>query len=306
MTTSTETVPASQRLTSTGNGRDIALGRATLGVGASGELARRVQWTLFSLGYADVIGRPDGHFGPKTEAAVRSYQRDANLLETGVVDRETLAKLEADAHRRSIELRALSPSPADKVGRYRIVIDMVACRLCVVECGTNAPKAMYLTSPGTSEHPTHGDHFTVRRTAVMSAWNPPPSAWAADLKSVGGGVDNPMGMCKLDLDAHTQFIHGIPKEEEPELGHAASHGCLRVSGANILELHERFAGAGTNVALIRDPAESAALLARFAAAGVAVRSITEGRCYVAPYLYGEMGTNERLMPDGSITVGGRG
>lgn len=180
-----------------------------------------------------------------------------------------------------LELRSRSPAPAEKVQRYRLAVDMVACRICVLDRQTDAPVALYLTSPGSAEHPTHGDHFTIRATFVMSAWNPPPSPWAAHLKPVAGGVDNPMGLCKLDLGAHTQYIHGIPKEEEPELGSAASHGCLRMSGANILEMHELYAGAGTDVTLIRDPTQCTALLARFRSAGIAERSIEEGRCYAS-------------------------
>ena len=79
-----------------------------------------------------------------------------------------------------------------------------------------------------------------------------------------------------------------------------------MSGANVLEFHERYAGPGTKVTLVRDRAESERLAARFAAAGVADRPISAGREYTAAYLYGEMGFNERLGRDGRIAVGGRG
>lgn len=115
-----------------------------------------------------------------------------------------------------------------------------------------------------------------------------------------------MGICKLGFGAYAQYFHGIPKHEERDLGRAASHGCLRMSGANVLEFHERYAGPGTKVTLVRDQAESDRLAAKVAATRIADRPITAGREYTAAYLYGEMGFNEKLGRDGRVTVGGRG
>ena len=74
---------------------------------------------------------------------------------------------------------------------------------------------------------------------MLSRWSPPPAAdWAKDLEPAPPGVDNPMGICKLSFGRYAQYFHGIPRNEEPDLGRPASHGCMRMSGANILELHQ--------------------------------------------------------------------
>lgn len=65
------------------------------GVGALGSPSRqtvaRVQASLRSLGYD--IGPPDGILGPRTRAAIRAYQRRADLPATGIIDRRLMISL---------------------------------------------------------------------------------------------------------------------------------------------------------------------------------------------------------------------
>jgi len=61
--------------------------RPTIRLGATGDLVKQVQ--------AKVGITPDGNFGPKTEAAVRAFQRDHGLVPDGVVGAGTWAALDA-------------------------------------------------------------------------------------------------------------------------------------------------------------------------------------------------------------------
>ena len=61
-------------------------GRPTLRRGASGELVKEVQ--------AKVGATVDGDFGPKTEAAVRAFQRARGLVPDGIVGPKTWAALD--------------------------------------------------------------------------------------------------------------------------------------------------------------------------------------------------------------------
>ncbi|WP_170843736.1 peptidoglycan-binding domain-containing protein, partial [Luteibacter sp. UNCMF331Sha3.1] len=72
-----------------------AVGRA-LRPGAQGEDVRQLQEQLMRLGYADAQGRPlhaDGDYGPGTQAAVRAFQRDHDLVADGLSGRQTLASV---------------------------------------------------------------------------------------------------------------------------------------------------------------------------------------------------------------------
>jgi hypothetical protein len=58
---------------------------------ASSEQVKSAQQTLQSKGMDP--GPVDGIMGPRTKAALRGYQKDQNLPQTGLLDDQTLAKL---------------------------------------------------------------------------------------------------------------------------------------------------------------------------------------------------------------------
>jgi peptidoglycan hydrolase-like protein with peptidoglycan-binding domain len=68
--------------------------------GASGEGVAILQQALLDLGFAMPVstrargGLPDGIYGAETEAAVRAFQRQKQLLADGVAGRITLQQLE--------------------------------------------------------------------------------------------------------------------------------------------------------------------------------------------------------------------
>jgi peptidoglycan hydrolase-like protein with peptidoglycan-binding domain len=70
-------------------GRDVQ--RPTEGKQASSTQIRRAQEVLKSEGHNP--GPIDGVMGPKTQEALRQFQRQENLQETGRLDRQTAEKL---------------------------------------------------------------------------------------------------------------------------------------------------------------------------------------------------------------------
>jgi lipoprotein-anchoring transpeptidase ErfK/SrfK len=189
-------------------------------------------------------------------------------------------------------LKAATIGDSTKRASFRLVADLsdpTHTRLYVLGANDQVT-ARYLTSPGTSAYPTHGDHFHITDVMTRTPWNPPSSGWAQGAKPIPPGLDNPMGLTKLSMGAYAQYLHGIPASEEKELGHAASHGCLRMSGSNVLELSEKFAGTGSDLTLVRDRATSAKLEASFAASHQSDRPTDAGREYLFGYLSGELGS----------------
>ena len=63
----------------------------SIGNGDNGEQVKEIQSFLKSAGYLD--GEADGSFGNMTENAVKNFQKDNGLEETGIVDSNTFEKL---------------------------------------------------------------------------------------------------------------------------------------------------------------------------------------------------------------------
>ena len=266
--------------------------------GTKSDAAQTAQAALFSLGFIQKRGGIDGNFGPGTEAALKAFQKKSGVVASGTLDGATVKALDRACGAQIATLKAQTVGDDTKRAAFRIVVDIsdpAKTRLYVV--GTNDEvKARFLTSPGRAEFPTHGDHFNVTDVMTRKPWNPPNSGWAANAKPIPPGLENPMGLTKLSLGAFSQYIHGIPVSEEAELGHAASHGCLRMSGSNVLELAEKFAGAGSDITINRDRALSTKLEARATAAHVSDRATDSGREYLFGYLSGELGTSRHFDP----------
>ena len=73
-------------------------------------------------------------------------------------------------------------------------------------------------------------------------WIPPQSAWARDERVTPPGPDNPMGRVKISL-GQLIFAHGTPFPES--VGHAASHGCLRMRNDDAIALAQLVLRAAT-------------------------------------------------------------
>ncbi|HEY3450409.1 MAG TPA: L,D-transpeptidase family protein [Myxococcales bacterium] len=263
------------------------------------EAVKTAQCALFSLGFLAKRNGVDGAFGPGTEAAVKAFQAKAGIEETGKLDATTLKALDKAGAAQISQLKSQTAPAGSKRDKYEIVADISNSghtRLYVVGKDGKVA-ARYLTSPGRAEFPTQGTKFTVPDVMVRQPWNPPKSAWAANSKQVPPGIDNPMGIMKLSLGNYSQYIHGIPPSEEPELGKAASHGCLRMSGSNILELGEKYAEAGTNVTINRDARRGNELEAKFEETfGAQDRPTDAGREYMFGYVSGELGQGQHYSP----------
>ncbi|HEY3446109.1 MAG TPA: peptidoglycan-binding protein [Myxococcales bacterium] len=79
------------RVTSSTSGTSQSSGNPVLKVGSSGSAVADLQRRLAAAGFSP--GPADGQFGPKTDAAVRSYQRANGLSADGVVGNQTWSSL---------------------------------------------------------------------------------------------------------------------------------------------------------------------------------------------------------------------
>jgi lipoprotein-anchoring transpeptidase ErfK/SrfK len=90
-------------------------------------------------------------------------------------------------------------------------------------------------SVGVKTHQTPQGHFGIRHIVWNPSWHPPKAAWANNKQAAGPGSSaNPMKVVKIFFQEPDYYIHGT--DHEANLGAAASHGCIRMSQADVYEL----------------------------------------------------------------------
>lgn len=98
----------------------------------------------------------------------------------------------------------------------------------------------YVVATGTSNYPTPTGTYEVTLKRYMPTWvNPSPGGWGNDMPArIGPGPDNPLGVRALNWSAPGAIrFHGTAAVDS--LGRDASHGCVRLSNADIVHLYDR-------------------------------------------------------------------
>jgi lipoprotein-anchoring transpeptidase ErfK/SrfK len=83
--------------------------------------------------------------------------------------------------------------------------------------------------------------YHIQNKAVDPAWNVPNSDWAGKLAGQvipGGAPNNPLKARWLGI-FDGAGIHGIDPSEYGSIGHAASHGCVRMRIPDVIDLYPR-------------------------------------------------------------------
>ena len=108
-------------------------------------------------------------------------------------------------------------------------INLPAYRLEVFRDGERVRS--YPVAIGLPEHPTPQGAFAVSRVTWNPWWNPPASPWARGSVRTPPGPGNPMGRAKIEFD-RLYYLHG----SREALERPASHGCIRLSNEDALDL----------------------------------------------------------------------
>lgn len=181
-----------------------------------------------------------------------AYDKSTNALvvtpaEQGVVidEAETIALIEralasasnGDPDRLKIEAQAsVTDAESDEPGQA-IFVDTRTCRTHLYEGGLEV--ASYPCSPGTSGYATPTGDFYLSYKDAAPTWYNPHSEWSEGMEDViGPGPSNPLGLRALAVSCGGGiFLHGTTSTGA--LGSRASHGCVRHSNSDIIELYDR-------------------------------------------------------------------
>jgi lipoprotein-anchoring transpeptidase ErfK/SrfK len=90
---------------------------------------------------------------------------------------------------------------------------------------------------GQPQYPTPTGEWTVIDKVEGPTWtNPAPDGWGADMPAtIPPGVGNPLGLAAVYWDASGIRFHGT--SDIGSIGTAASHGCVRMTNDDVLELY---------------------------------------------------------------------
>ncbi|MBW3664972.1 MAG: L,D-transpeptidase/peptidoglycan binding protein [Actinobacteria bacterium] len=117
-----------------------------------------------------------------------------------------------------------------------LLLDQTAHRLDVYLRGRLVRS--FTVATGTGNYPTPTGRFEVTLKRYMPTWvNPDPRGWGASMPArIGPGPNNPLGVRALNWSAPGAIrFHGTANVAS--LGRDASHGCVRLSNADVVELY---------------------------------------------------------------------
>ncbi|MDP8968948.1 MAG: L,D-transpeptidase/peptidoglycan binding protein [Actinomycetota bacterium] len=91
---------------------------------------------------------------------------------------------------------------------------------------------------GTGGYPTPTGRYQVTQKRYMPTWiNPDPKGWGAGMPArIGPGPGNPLGLRALNWSASGIRFHGT--QDVGSLGRDASHGCVRLSNPDAIQLYD--------------------------------------------------------------------
>jgi lipoprotein-anchoring transpeptidase ErfK/SrfK len=97
----------------------------------------------------------------------------------------------------------------------------------------------YQVAVGEPKYPTPAGRFSVQTKQVNPPWNVPQSDWAGELAGQtipGGDPRNPLVARWIGFNGSVGF-HGTASLDS--LGRSASHGCIRMSPGDVIDLYSR-------------------------------------------------------------------
>lgn len=130
--------------------------------------------------------------------------------------------------------RPMGPAPGtigEQPQLLSLELNVPAFRLEVRDSGQLVRS--YTVAVGMRRYKTPTGDFEIARIVWNPWWYPPDAEWAAEDTVTPPGPKNPMGKVKLMFNG-PYYLHGTPTVSS--LGHAASHGCVRMRNEDAIDL----------------------------------------------------------------------
>ncbi|MPZ72805.1 MAG: L,D-transpeptidase family protein [Nitriliruptorales bacterium] len=147
-----------------------------------------------------------------------------------------LDSLRGDGGAVSLRVRTLQPEVLEEAFAQVLLLDQSDHRLTLFLDGVRA--SQWIVATGTGDYPTPPGQYHVELKRYMPTWvNPAPDGWGKDMPdSIPPGPKNPLGVRALNWNAPAIRFHGTQAIDS--LGTDASHGCVRMSNKDVIELYD--------------------------------------------------------------------
>lgn len=147
-----------------------------------------------------------------------------------------MRRLEGEGRRVNLRVDPLAPEVETSRFHQVLLLDQSEHRLTLLVDGQRTRD--WIVAVGTGDYPTPLGRYSVTLKRHLPTWvNPSPDGWGSDMpESIPPGPGNPLGVRALNWDAPAIRFHGTQAVDS--LGTDASHGCVRMSNADVTELYD--------------------------------------------------------------------
>ncbi len=234
-------------------------GSVTMQRGDKGAMVAAVQDAFLSMGFwtggttdrkeNGVYGSPDGAFGGKMQTAIKNFQDNRGLPQTGVMDKSTFAELERLAPAKGETIWSPSYAVNDKSfvpdnilpngDRAKVVVDLSENRLFLFD-KNNDVKQVFSVAVGRINQATGKPVTTTGYKKVDSKIGNP--AWLGEQLYQKGDVFGPKLVGLGEYNPEKNHVKNAPYEihgtsNENSIGEDASSGCIRMLNDAVEDLY---------------------------------------------------------------------
>lgn len=190
------------------------------------------------------------------KASVKGYKLDRAVATQQITD-ELNAELSATASSTVVALKTTVLNP--KVTKFGKTILVVQSRRKIYLYDNKKVIKTYRCAVGQPRWPTPNGTFHIGKKVKNPSWTNGYASWSKNMPAyIGPGPNNPLGTRAMYVytgatsgghDIGVRF-HGVPHSEDGSIGHAASHGCLRMHRKDVENFFPRVS-VGTTVYIIK-------------------------------------------------------
>jgi lipoprotein-anchoring transpeptidase ErfK/SrfK len=174
----------------------------------------------------------------KVIADVPGRTLDATAAVTAITDAITAQLAAGGSTQPTVVLPvAVTPARITVAGLGKTIVVVLHERWLYLYNGAKLERK-YRCAIGMSSYPTPRGIFKIIKKNPRPSWGNPYSAWSKKMPArIAPGYYNPLGLRALYLNSSGIRIHGTAKTWS--MGQAASHGCIRLTNHNVLDIYPR-------------------------------------------------------------------